>query len=110
MISLDARLAKTLALGDVQRLEIGLDIFNVRNLIEALVPGRGQPVTTMSRSLPGVSRTFAAVADAQAENADSHIYIGYHFRHAAVAGVAEGRRVGAYVASHMLLPIVKEEQ
>ena len=34
VITLDARLAKTLALGDVQRLEIGLDVFNVPNLLD----------------------------------------------------------------------------
>jgi hypothetical protein len=79
-------------------------------VIEALVPGRGQPITTTSGSLPGVSRTFASVGDAQNENAASRIYIGYHFRHATVQGIAQGRRVGAYVASHVLLPITKEEQ
>jgi hypothetical protein len=79
-------------------------------IIEALVPGRGQPITTTSGSLPGVARTFATVADAQDENAVSRVYIGYHFRHATTEGVAQGRRVGAYVASHVLLPIAKEEQ
>ena len=79
-------------------------------VIEALVPGRGQAITTTSGSLPGVSRTFASVADAQDENAASRIYIGYHFRHATVEGIAQGRRVGAYVASHVLLPVTKEEQ
>jgi hypothetical protein len=79
-------------------------------VIEALVPGRGRPITTTSGSLPGVSRTFATVADAANENADSRVYIGYHFRHATVQGVAQGRLVGAYVASHMLLPVAKEDQ
>ena len=79
-------------------------------IIEALVPGRGQPITTTSGSLPGVARTFATVADAQDENAVSRVYIGYHFRHATTEGVAQGRRVGAYVATHVLLPITNEEQ
>lgn len=78
-------------------------------IIEALIPGRGQPITTTSGSLPGVSRTFATVADAAKENADSRVFIGYHFRHATVQGIAQGRRIGAYVASHMLLPIEKEQ-
>jgi hypothetical protein len=79
-------------------------------MIEAIVPGRGQPITTTSGSLPGVSRTFATVADAAKENADSRVYIGYHFRHATVRGNEQGQSVGAYVASHALLPITKEEQ
>jgi hypothetical protein len=44
------------------------------------------------------------------ENADSRVYIGYHFRHATVRGIEQGRRVGAYVASHVLLPVANEEQ
>jgi len=79
-------------------------------IIEALVPGRGQPITTTSGSLPGVSRTFATVADAAKENADSRVFIGYHFRHATVRGVEQGRRVGTYVAAHALLPIAGDEQ
>jgi hypothetical protein len=79
-------------------------------IIEALVPGNGQPITTTSGSLSGVSRTFVTVADAAKENADSRVYIGYHFRHATVRGVELGRSVGRYVASHVLLPIESEQQ
>jgi hypothetical protein len=79
-------------------------------IIESLIPGVGRSITTTSGSLPGVSRTFASVADAAKENADSRIYIGYHFRHATVRGLQQGSQVGAYVASHVLLPIEKEDQ
>jgi len=72
-------------------------------IIEALVPGAGPRITTTSGSLPGVTRSFATVADAAVENADSRVFIGYHFRHATVAGLAQGRTIGAYVASHALL-------
>ncbi len=78
-------------------------------VIEALVPGNGQPFTTTSASLTGVSRTFANVAAAARENGDSRVFIGYHFRHATDVGIAQGRTVGAYVAAHALLPI-REEQ
>ena len=37
-------------------------------LIEALVPGRGRPISTMSGSLPGVTRTFATPNDAAVES------------------------------------------
>jgi len=74
-------------------------------IIEALVPGRGPRISTTSGSLAGVTRTFSSVAAAAEENADSRIYIGYHFRHATVEGLAQGRRVGAYLAANVLLPI-----
>ena len=73
-------------------------------IIEALVPGRGRSISTTSGSLPGVTRTFATVADAAAENALSRIYVGYHFRHAVDVGLLEGRRVGEYVARNALRP------
>jgi len=77
-------------------------------IIEALVPGK-VAFSTTSRSLPGVTRTFASVSQAARENADSRIFIGYHFRHATDVGIAQGRRVGAYVASHVLLPSGRDE-
>ena len=71
-------------------------------IIEALVPGRGQPISTTSASAPNVTRTFESVASAASENALSRIYIGYHFRHATAVGLRQGRAVGAYVAGHAL--------
>ena len=74
-------------------------------IIEALVRGHGRPISTTSGSLPGVTRTFATPNDAAIENALSRIYIGFHFRHATEVGMAQGRTVGSYVASHALLPL-----
>jgi hypothetical protein len=71
-------------------------------IIEALVPGRGPAVSMTSGSLPGVTRTFASAADAATENALSRIYVGYHFRHAAEVGLAQGRAVGQYVGANAL--------
>jgi len=76
-------------------------------IIESLVPGK-VAFTTSSGSLPGVTRTFASVAQAAKENADSRVYIGYHFRHATVVGMAQGRSIGTYVATHALLPILDD--
>lgn len=45
-----------------------------------------------------------SVAQAARENGDSRVFIGYHFRHATDVGLAQGRRVGAYVASHVASP------
>lgn len=74
-------------------------------VIEALIPGRGASLTTTSGSLALVSRTFKSVAEAARENADSRVFIGYHFRHATDVGLAQGRDVGWYVAAHALLPV-----
>lgn len=74
-------------------------------VIEALVPGRGEPISMTSGSLPGVTRTFATPSEAAAENAASRVYIGYHFRRATEVGVVQGRAVAGYVVSHALLPL-----
>lgn len=71
-------------------------------IIEALVPGRGPAIATTSGSLPLVTRRFATVADAARENADSRVYVGYHFRLATEAGLTQGREIGAYVAANAL--------
>jgi hypothetical protein len=74
-------------------------------VIEAVVPGRGPAIAMTSGSLPGVTRRFSSVAEAAEENAVSRVYIGYHFRHATVIGLEQGRAVGAYVAAHALRPL-----
>jgi hypothetical protein len=76
-------------------------------IIDAIIPGRGRPITTSSGSLPGVTRTFATVDDAASENALSRIYVGFHFRLATEVGVAQGREVGEYVAHNALRPLKK---
>jgi hypothetical protein len=74
-------------------------------VIEALVPGRGPRITITSSSLPGVARTFDSVGEAAAENALSRVYVGFHFRHAVDAGLAQGRAVGGWIATTALLPL-----
>ena len=71
-------------------------------IIESVVPGIGRGFTITSGSLPGVARTFRTVADAATENALSRVYVGYHFRHAATAGLKQGGDVGSYVAANAL--------
>ena len=76
-------------------------------ILEALLPGRGRPISTTSGSLPGVTRTFASFADAAKENALSRVLVGYHFRLATEVGLAQGREVGNYVVHNALLPLQK---
>ena len=73
-------------------------------IMEAVAPGRVRFATT-SGSLPGVMRSFSSVGAAARENADSRVFIGYHFRHATDVGLAQGRAVGRYVARHALRPL-----
>ena len=74
-------------------------------IIEGLIPGRGASFSTTSTSLPGVTRTFSDIAAAARENAVSRVYVGYHFRLATEAGLAQGREVGTFVVQNVLRPI-----
>ena len=71
-------------------------------VMEEVMPGRGPAFATTSGSLAGVTRTFSSVAAAARENADSRVFIGYHFRHATDVGLAQGRAVGAFIAGAAL--------
>ena len=71
-------------------------------ILKAVFNSQAMPFTMESSSLPGQPRRFAKPDQAAEENAVSRIYIGYHFRHAVEAGLAQGRAVGRYVASHAL--------
>jgi len=60
------------------------------------------PFETTSTSLPGVSRRFNSVWDAAWQNADSRVYVGYHFRTAAEVGTVQGAFVGYWAATRAL--------
>jgi hypothetical protein len=73
----------------------------------------GIAFSTCSRTLPEggsctdpepVLRHFASFSQAAAENADSRVYIGFHFRHAVEEGNHRGERIGRYVARTLLEP------
>jgi hypothetical protein len=61
-----------------------------------------------SSSLPGAARSFASVARAAEENAESRVLIGYHFRHATDVGLRQGRQVGRFVVTRALRPLGAE--
>lgn len=75
-------------------------------IIDGVIPGRGQAFSATSTSLPGVTRSFRDVDAAARENAVSRVYVGYHFRLATEAGLAQGMDVGAFVAKNALRPIL----
>ena len=71
-------------------------------VIEEVINGRIKAFSTTSGSLASAVRTFSSVAQAARENADSRVYIGYHFRHATDVGLAQGRLVGRYIVRNAL--------
>ncbi|MES3033234.1 MAG: vanadium-dependent haloperoxidase [Gemmatimonadota bacterium] len=71
-------------------------------ILEDAIPGRGPGFSTTSASLPLVTRAFRDVREAALENALSRVYVGYHFRHAADVGLAQGRAIGAYIVANAL--------
>jgi hypothetical protein len=81
---------------------------NAAAILEELDLGRVRFATT-SGSLPGVMRSFSSVGAAARENADSRVFIGYHFRHATDVGIKQGRAVGRYVAGHALRALEDSE-
>lgn len=60
---------------------------------------------TTSSTLPGVGRSFSAFSEAAQENANSRIYIGFHFRHATIEGLKLGRHVGSVAFNRYLRPV-----
>jgi len=40
------------------------------------------------------------------ENADSRVYVGFHFRQATVIGNEQGKKVGQYIITHSLARVM----
>jgi PAP2 superfamily len=62
------------------------------------------PFTTGSDFLPGVFRSFSTCMEAAEEAGASRIYGGIHFRSASEDGLQAGSSIGAWTATHYLLP------
>jgi hypothetical protein len=60
---------------------------------------------TTSTTQPGVRRYFSSFSEAAKENANSRIYIGFHFRHATVEGLKLGGKIGQVAFNHYLRPV-----
>lgn len=52
-----------------------------------------------------VTRSFNRLSDAAAENGESRVLVGFHFRHAVDDGIVHGRKVGTWAASHFMQPV-----
>jgi hypothetical protein len=60
----------------------------------------GQTCTDPSPTI----RSFDSFSAASAENADSRVLVGFHFRHATTSGIRHGTRIGRYVVKTFLTP------
>lgn len=61
--------------------------------------------STTATTQPGVTRSFTSFSQAAQENADSRIYVGFHFRHATIEGLKLGSKVGKVAFNHYLRPV-----
>lgn len=73
-------------------------------VLEALIPN-STGFSMTSSTLPNQTRSFESVGQAAAENAESRVWIGYHFRLATEIGLEQGRAVGSLVAGYALRPL-----
>jgi hypothetical protein len=48
---------------------------------------------------------FSRISDAAAENGESRILVGFHFRHAVVDGIAHGKHIGNWTVRHFMEPV-----
>jgi len=52
-----------------------------------------------------VLRHFTRISDAAAENGESRILVGFHFRHAVVDGIAHGKHIGTWTVRTVMRPV-----
>jgi hypothetical protein len=61
--------------------------------------------TTSGVPFAGITRTFTSFSQAAAENGESRIYAGIHFRSAVEDGIRQGKQIGGFVFTHALRPV-----
>jgi hypothetical protein len=61
--------------------------------------------TTSGVPFAGLTRSFDSFSQAAAENGESRIYAGIHFRSAVGDGIKQGRKIGAFAFTHTLRPL-----
>ena len=49
-----------------------------------------------------VTRSFDRLSDAAAENGESRILVGFHFRHAVTDGIAHGQQIGSWTVRNFM--------
>jgi hypothetical protein len=61
--------------------------------------------TTSGVPFAGLTRSFTSFSQAAAENGESRIYAGIHFRSAVEDGIKQGGKIGGFVFTHALQPL-----
>jgi hypothetical protein len=65
---------------------------------------------TSGAPFAGITRSYSSFSQAAAENGNSRVYAGIHFRSAVTDGLEEGKRIGRFVSSHALRPVDDAER
>jgi hypothetical protein len=72
--------------------------------------GDDVPFTTTSGApFAGITRSYSSFSQAAAENGDSRVYAGIHFRSAVEDGTKQGEKIGHFVFTHTLRPLNHQE-
>ena len=82
----------------IMRRVLGTNRVEFENCSLTLDPGQ-----TCDDASP-VFRHFHRLPDAAAENGESRILVGFHFRHAVIDGIAHGNRIGNWTVSRVMEP------
>jgi hypothetical protein len=64
---------------------------------------------TSGAPFAGLTRSFTSFSKAAAENGESRIYCGIHFRSAVEDGIKLGNKIGGYAFTHALQPLDDED-
>jgi hypothetical protein len=67
-------------------------------------------MTTSGVPFAGLTRSFASFSQAAAENGNSRIYAGIHFRSAVEDGIQQGQQIGRFVFTHALQPLDHDDE
>ena len=65
--------------------------------------------TTSGVPFAGLTRSFTSFSQAAAENGESRIYAGIHFRSAVEDGIKQGEKIGRFVFTHALQPLNRDD-
>jgi hypothetical protein len=66
--------------------------------------------TTSGVPFAGLTRSFTSFSQAAAENGESRIYAGIHFRSAVEDGIQQGKNIGRYVFRHVLRTVGDDDE
>jgi hypothetical protein len=64
---------------------------------------------TSGSPFAGLTRSFTSFSQAAAENGESRIYVGIHFRSAVEDGIQQGKNIGRFVFQHALRQLDRDQ-